>query len=164
VGSSHSASPPPSLPDNAGVRFPPPITYLISLGAGFLIQYAFPVSPFPPTASRVAGVALWVAWASLMLGATLQFRRARTSIVPVRPTTAIVSGGPFRFTRNPIYLGLACLCAGTACWFNSLWPLVTLVPAVAIIHTTVILREERYLERKFGDEYRAYRRRVRRWI
>jgi protein-S-isoprenylcysteine O-methyltransferase Ste14 len=82
----------------------------------------------------------------------------------MRPTTAIVFTGPYRFTRNPMYLGLALLQAGLAMVTNSLWPLLTLAPVIVAVRRLVIDREERYLEAKFGEEYRAYKARVRRWV
>ena len=83
---------------------------------------------------------------------------------PEQPTIAIVAAGPFRFSRNPLYLSLTVLGAGVALLVNSGWGLLLLVPAVAVTHFLVIAREEHYLEGKFGDEYSAYRERVRRWI
>ncbi|MGF6541646.1 protein-S-isoprenylcysteine O-methyltransferase Ste14 [Paraburkholderia youngii] len=81
-----------------------------------------------------------------------------------RPTTAIVSKGPFRYSRNPIYLAFSLLQLGMAFSINSLWLLVTLVPAVALMSLVVIPREERYLERRFPSEYLAYKASVRRWL
>ena len=87
------------------------------------------------------------------------------SNVPTRlPTTTIVETGPYRFTRNPIYLGMVLGLIGLAIGFNSFWLLVTLVPFALVIRYGAITREEAYLERKFGDVYRRYRARVRRWL
>ena len=80
------------------------------------------------------------------------------------PTTAIVEAGPYRFTRNPIYLGMFLGLVGLAIGFDSLWLLATLVPFALVIRYGVVAREEAYLERKFGDAYRHYRTRVRRWL
>jgi protein-S-isoprenylcysteine O-methyltransferase Ste14 len=80
------------------------------------------------------------------------------------PTTTIVDTGPYRFTRNPIYLGIFLGLVGLAIAFDSLWPLVTLVPFTLVIRYGVVAREEAYLERKFGHAYRRYRSRVRRWL
>jgi protein-S-isoprenylcysteine O-methyltransferase Ste14 len=82
---------------------------------------------------------------------------------PYQPTTAIVTEGPYRFTRNPIYLSLAVLYAGLAVMANALWSLL-LLAVMLIIHYAVILPEERYLEQKFGEEYRSYKAKVRRWL
>ncbi len=83
---------------------------------------------------------------------------------PYQPTTAIVTEGPYRFTRNPIYLSLAVLYAGLAVMANALWSLLLLLAVMLIIHYAVILPEERYLEQKFGEEYRSYKAKVRRWL
>jgi protein-S-isoprenylcysteine O-methyltransferase Ste14 len=111
-----------------------------------------------------------VSWV-LVLGAILlagsawvQFRRAGTTPNPTQPTTALVVRGPYRFTRNPMYLSLAALYLGGALRLNSLWPLVLFPVVITLIEWRVIAREERYLEAKFGDAYRAYKAGVRRWI
>lgn len=83
---------------------------------------------------------------------------------PYQPTTAIVTEGPYRFTRNPIYLSLAVLYAGLEVMANALWSLLLLLAVMLIIHYAVILPEERYLEQKFGEEYRSYKAKVRRWL
>ena len=94
----------------------------------------------------------------------IAFRRARTSPIPVKPTTAIVETGPYRFTRNPMYVGLTLLYLGLTLWVGSLWPLLLLPVALFALQRFVIAREERYLEAKFGDQYLRYKARVRRWI
>jgi len=83
---------------------------------------------------------------------------------PVLPTTAIVTSGPFRFSRNPLYLALTLLYFGLSVAVNSWWGIVVLVPLLIIMHRGVVLREERYLERKFGETYRRYRSKVRRYL
>jgi protein-S-isoprenylcysteine O-methyltransferase Ste14 len=92
------------------------------------------------------------------------FRRARTPVDPYTPSEAIVTDGPYRFTRNPAYLGMALTYAGIAIASNAPWALVPLPVAIAVIDRGVIAREERYLERKFGTPYVDYKRRVRRWM
>jgi protein-S-isoprenylcysteine O-methyltransferase Ste14 len=90
--------------------------------------------------------------------------RGHASIPTNTPTDAIVAGGPFRFSRNPIYLSMILLHIGVGAWTKSLWFFVLAAISVALLTWGVILREERYLERKFGDEYLSYKSRVRRWI
>ncbi len=92
------------------------------------------------------------------------FQRKGTAVEPWKPTTAIVTDGPFRFTRNPAYLGMALLYIAIALLADAFWVLVPLPLALALIDRGVIAREERYLEGKFGAEYTDYRTRVRRWI
>jgi protein-S-isoprenylcysteine O-methyltransferase Ste14 len=92
------------------------------------------------------------------------FRRARTPVAPYRPTTAIVTTGPYVFSRNPAYLGMALAYAGIAVAAEALWVLAVLVPTLIVIDRGVIAAEERYLERKFGEEYLRYKARTRRWL
>jgi protein-S-isoprenylcysteine O-methyltransferase Ste14 len=106
-----------------------------------------------------------VAASLLLLGAAVRrFRAAGTPVPARKPTTAIVRTGPYRFSRNPIYLAFSMLQLGIAIWVNSWWLVATLAGAIVLIHYVVIPREERYLEARFGDEYRDYRTSVRRWL
>lgn len=92
------------------------------------------------------------------------FRSARTSFDVRKPTTVLITDGPFRFSRNPGYLALSLLYAGIAVIADSLWVLALLAPALFVMHYGVIAREELYLERKFGSQYLEYKARVRRWL
>ena len=94
----------------------------------------------------------------------LHITRAGSNVPTNMPTTSIVDTGPYRFTRNPIYLGMMLGLVGLAIAFDSLWLLVMLVPFFLVIRYGVVAREEAYLERKFGEIYRRYRARVRRWL
>lgn len=91
-------------------------------------------------------------------------RRAGTSVRPDRPVTALVTDGPFQFTRNPLYIGLTTIYVGISLSTGVLWMLVTLVPTLAIVHWKIVRREEQFLEAKFGEAYRLYTARVRRWV
>ncbi len=152
-------------PDHAGVFIPPPLLYVIPLGVGALLQRFVPIAILPRSVVTVAGG--WLLFAlgiALFAAALLNFRRARTSLVPVKPTTAIVETGPYRFTRNPMYVSMTLVYLGVTLWIDSLWPLVFLPVILLTVQFTVIAREERYLEAKFGEAYRGYKARVRRWI
>jgi len=141
----------------------PPFVYLIAIALGAVLQLAVPL-PFVPRAFNVAvGVSLVVVAMAIFVACVGKFRAAGTAVPANKPTTAIVRTGPYRFSRNPIYLAFSLLQLGIAIWVNSLWLLATLVAALALIHV-VIGREERYLERKFGAEYLAYKSSVRRWL
>jgi protein-S-isoprenylcysteine O-methyltransferase Ste14 len=150
----------------SGVKFPPPAIYALLLGAGFLLGTRFPAEIWPghAIATRVAGALLFAVGAALGLSAILTFRRAGTSPNPMRPTSALAVAGPYRFTRNPMYLGLAIGFAGFSVFWNALWPLLSVPLAMALETILVIAREERYLEGRFGEAYRGYKARVRRWI
>jgi len=92
------------------------------------------------------------------------FARAGTEVNPFRPSTALVTSGPYRFSRNPMYVGVTGLLVGLALITRIGWLLILLVPVLGVMHRGVVRREERYLGRKFGSEYDAYRSRVRRYL
>jgi len=87
-----------------------------------------------------------------------------TSIDHVKPTTELISSGPFRFSRNPVYVSMSLLVIGIGITIDSIWVVRMVLPAITLIHYLIILKEEIYLERKLGDEYRSYKSKVRRWI
>jgi protein-S-isoprenylcysteine O-methyltransferase Ste14 len=101
---------------------------------------------------------------ALFAWAIVTITKAGSNVPTSLPTTTVVETGPYRFTRNPIYLGMFLGLIGLAIAFNRLWLLLTLVPFALVIRYGVIAREEAYLDRKFGDIYRRYRARVRRWL
>ena len=147
---------------------PPPVYYLAGLAIGFAIEWGIggPLFPRnkPPLYWLVPGLGLIVAGLALGLVAVITTRRAGSTIRVDRPVTALVISGPYRWTRNPIYLGLALLSAGIAIAANALWPLLSLPVVLTLVRRRHIEREERYLERTFGREYRRYRDRVPRWL
>jgi protein-S-isoprenylcysteine O-methyltransferase Ste14 len=121
--------------------------------------------PFLPRKLAVPlGVPLVAAALALFFYSVAKFRAAGTPVPARQPTTVIVRTGPYRFSRNPIYLAFSAFQLGIAIWVNSVWLLATLVGAVALIHCVVIRREEQYLERKFGAQYLDYKASVRRWL
>ena len=142
----------------------PPLVYLISLVTGALIHRATPLSFLPRPLAVALGASLVVFAIALFAYSAATFRTIGTPVPARKPTTAIVRTGPYRVSRNPIYLAFSLLQLGIAIWVNSLWLMATLVGAVAVIHYVVIPREEEYLERKFGAEYLEYKRTVRRWL
>ena len=142
----------------------PPLVYLMSLAAGALIQIATPFPFLPGALALPLGAPLVVLAIALFSYSVAKFRAAGTPVPARKPTTVIVRAGPYRFSRNPIYLAFSLLQLGIATWVNSLWLLATLVAAVALIHYVVIPREEQYLERRFGAQYLGYKASVRRWL
>jgi protein-S-isoprenylcysteine O-methyltransferase Ste14 len=147
----------------AGVLVPPPLLYAVPLAAGLLIQHWRHLPVVPGWAAVPLGVAC-VFLGLVGLPAVLAFHRARTSPNPFRPSSALVTTGPYRFSRNPMYVGITLLYAGVALWVNTVWPLLFLPGILIVMYYGVIVLEEAYLERIFGDEYRQYARRVRRWV
>ena len=150
--------------DHAGVKIPPPLFYVGIFAVGWLVQRVFPLPGLPAPLSRVGGATFVAAGTLLCLWSIGLFWRARTSLVPIKPGTALVIAGPYRFTRNPMYLGLLLVYVGMALWMNILWGLILLPVVVAVVQRLVIQKEERYLERKFGAEFLHYKTRVRRWL
>lgn len=118
----------------------------------------------PAQYAKWIGLATIAAGIALMVFAAVQFWRKHTSVLPYRPTTALIESGPFRISRNPIYVADTLCYVGVAVLLNAAWPLLLLPLVLLVMNRGVILREERYLERKFGDEYNAYKLRVRRWL
>jgi len=151
-------------PDHAGVRVPPPLIYAAGFGLGLLLQWSLSAPAMPLLGSRVAALLCLMLWLVLFVPSISLFRRAHTNIVPSRPTTRLIVSGPYRFTRNPMYVSLISLYVGLTLWFDTLWPLALLPIVILTVRYGVIAREERYLERKFGRDYLRYKTSVRRWI
>jgi protein-S-isoprenylcysteine O-methyltransferase Ste14 len=150
--------------DTAGVVVPPPLIYLAGLIVGFVLDALLPEAALPWPVRWILGGALVLAGVALLASFNTAFTRGGTAVEPWKPTTAIVTSGPYRFTRNPAYLGMALLYIGLTLLADAPWALVTLPIVIVVVDRTVIAREERYLERKFGAEYLNYKRTVRRWI
>jgi protein-S-isoprenylcysteine O-methyltransferase Ste14 len=115
-------------------------------------------------AVRLGGLFLVGSWLALAISAVVTFRRAGTTPNPTKPSTALAFGGPYKITRNPMYLGLVLLVLGAGLVMNSIWLVLLAAPVAFFLRNAVILKEERYLERKFGAAYLDYKQRVRRWI
>jgi len=142
----------------------PPLVYLGAIALGLFLHFAWPVRLVSRAVSvPLGGIAMLVAVA-LFLYAVRTFRTAGTPVPGNRPTTTIVRTGPYRYSRNPIYLSFSLFQLGVAFWVNSLWLLVTLMPAVALMSFVVIPREEQYLETRFPSDYWPYKASVRRWL
>jgi protein-S-isoprenylcysteine O-methyltransferase Ste14 len=143
---------------------PPPLIFLAGLGIGFALEGLLPGGSLPSIARWGLG-ALLAALALAVLGWWVSsFREAQTPLPPYEPTTALVTGGPYRLTRNPGYLGFALLYTAIALLADAPWVLLPLPLVLAVIHQGVIVPEERYLERLFGADYRDFKARTRRWV
>jgi protein-S-isoprenylcysteine O-methyltransferase Ste14 len=155
------------IADYAEVAIKPPLLFLGALALGALLSLIIPLGP------RLAspnGLALTVGLTFVAIGFALaalsvrNFRLAGTSVVPGEPSTALVVTGPYRFTRNPIYIGFVLAYFGLSIMLTSLWVLLLLIPVLLILQRGVVEREEVYLEQQFGDAYRKYKARVPRWL
>jgi protein-S-isoprenylcysteine O-methyltransferase Ste14 len=151
--------------DTAGVLVRPPLAWALAAVAGVVLNWFVPVPFVPPELPAVTiGIVVFGLALVLFVWAVTTMTRGGSNVPTSMPTKAIVEAGPYRFTRNPIYLGFMLSLLGLAVGLNSLWSLVTLVLFFVVIRYGVVAREEAYLERKFGAVYRGYTARVRRWL
>lgn len=152
--------------NSPGVIVPPPLIYAGTLTVGILIdRFATGLSTSVGTTPRYALAILPIGIGAFLTATALGlFRKARTRPEPWQPASALVTDGIYRFTRNPMYLGMALVYAGLALALDSPVSLLLLFPLIAVIQCSVIAREERYLAEKFGDAYRHYKEQVRRWL
>jgi protein-S-isoprenylcysteine O-methyltransferase Ste14 len=151
--------------DTAHVIIRPPIAWALAVLTGLALNRLMPLPFMPGTlVAGWLGAMVFVVALALAAWAIVTMTRAGSNVPTNRPTTTIVETGPYRFTRNPIYLGMFLGHAGLAIALDSFWLLATLVAFALVIRYGVVAREEAYLERRFGDVYRRYRARVRRWV
>ena len=153
-----------SAKENAGVVAPVPVIYGAALVLGLAAEFTLPTVHLPRTLTLwLGGVAIALS-IPIVISAFRALTRARTAFDARKPTTTLVSDGAFHYSRNPTYLSLTLLYVGLALVLGSPWVLLMVVPAVALTQWGVVLREERYLEAKFGEEYRRYKANVRQWL
>jgi protein-S-isoprenylcysteine O-methyltransferase Ste14 len=154
----------PPEEDRPGVPIAPPLLFVLPILAGLALEWFVPTSFVHGAVRWTSGALLVVAGVALNVVGFVTQKRAGTDPVPFNPSTRIVSHGLYRFTRNPMYIGFALWTLGIAILCNSIWGLLAAPIGLILVDRLVVVREERYLERKFGDEYLSYKRRVRRWI
>lgn len=140
----------------------PPLVFLAALGVGWLLNWLVPLRL--PSPLHIAGGILSIAGFIFGRWGVRSLHRAGTAVRPDRPVTALVTDGPYQYTRNPLYIGLTTIYLGIALSTGVLWLLVTLAPVLAMTNWKIVRREEQFLEAKFGETYRAYKARVRRWV
>lgn len=150
--------------DKPGVPMAPPLFFAIPLLVALGVELLRPTSLLEGWPRWMMGAAFVAAGLALAVAGYRTQTRAGTDPIPFHPSTAIVSGGPYRFTRNPMYVGFTLATIGIAFLAGSLWMLIVAPLGIVLIDRLVVVREERYLERKFGDDYLSYKRRVRRWL
>jgi len=150
----------------ARVRFPPPLVYLGAVVAGLAVGRWVAAAPVPidRTLRITAGALLATAGVALAASARIHFLRTGQSVIPWTPTPELIFQGPYRFTRNPMYVGMTLLTLGLGGGCNIIWNSLFAVPALLVVHAIAVLPEERYLSEKFGDGYRTYLTRVRRYL
>ena|SRR5229473_4058622 len=151
--------------DSSNVVIRPPIAWALAIGAGLGAGWLYPSQFVPASIPRAwIGGGVFAVGFALAIWAIVTIRRAGTRVETNKPTTTIVTTGPYRFTRNPIYIGMFLGLIGLPIGFDNLWVLAMLVPFCLVIRYGVIAREEAYLDRKFGVAYLGYKSRVRRWL
>jgi protein-S-isoprenylcysteine O-methyltransferase Ste14 len=155
----------PAVPDRASVRIFPPAAPMATIAAGLVLDRTVPLGPDLGVPIRVLGGALVLGAVGLLgVWSVILVRRSGQSENPWKPTTGVIQTGPFRVTRNPMYLQMVIGCIGFALLLSNVWIMLLTPLCAALLHTLAIRPEEAYLERKFGSEYRTYKARVRRWI
>jgi protein-S-isoprenylcysteine O-methyltransferase Ste14 len=157
-----------SIPSERGARvsFPPPLVFVSGILLGVVCRYAVgpAPAPFDRTIGLVVGVAVVMIGVGLIASARILFLRTRQSPIPWKPTPELIFSGPYRFTRNPMYLGMTVIILGLGLALDILWISLFAAPALLVVHFIAVLPEERYLSEKFGDSYREYLTRVRRYL
>jgi protein-S-isoprenylcysteine O-methyltransferase Ste14 len=147
--------------DSAGVRVPPPVLFAGAFMLGVALERFFPLRRRQAQAS---GAGLLAGGLALAGWARVIFLRRGTTVLPFKPTSALVVEGPFRISRNPIYVGFVAIYVGSSLLRRSVWPLLLLPGVLVVMQKAVIEREEAYLERRFGAEYLEYKSSVRQWV
>jgi protein-S-isoprenylcysteine O-methyltransferase Ste14 len=152
-------------PDRTGIVVPPPLLFAVPLLAGWLVNRRWPWSlTGSSTAKVVAGVLVIVVGTAIALAGVRRFRKAGTTVLPFGGTSELVTSGIYRFTRNPMYLGMTLAYVGFTLLLNSVWCVLFLPAALMSVYVLAVRPEERYLSHKFGDQYTRYSAKVRRWI
>ena len=166
VNASRNVRPDPKEQNSAGVIAPPPLIYAASILVGLLLDYVWPLRiPISQTwITTLVGVSLMVLGGLLAVAGSLALRRAGTPVSPYEATSDIVRTGPYRFSRNPLYVALSLLQVGVGIWVNNVWVVAMLIPGLVVMSWGVVAREEAYLAHGFGEEYLEYKSSVRRWL
>lgn len=148
--------------DHPRVIAPPPLLYFTGLFIGYALDWIWPWRPFAQAMGL--GIVLIGVGLAIALWAVITFRRAKTPVNPARTPTQLVRQGPFRRSRNPIYLSMTVVSLGLAILLNDGWMMLWLIPVMITLHYGVILREEQFLEARFGSLYEDYQKTVPRWL
>lgn len=147
-----------------GIRIPPPVIYLAALVIGSVLDYQWPLSPLLGSSRYVVGPVIAITGGLIMPPVLVRFRRSGTTIDVRKPATALITEGPYRFSRNPIYVSLTLLYLGIGTLLNNAWILILVAPVFLVMNMWVVSREERHLEATFGEEFLRYKAEVRRWL
>jgi protein-S-isoprenylcysteine O-methyltransferase Ste14 len=152
--------------DSPGVYLPPPLIYVIFFLAGIFIQKKIQIddSVFYFPATKIIGI-LFLFFALILLFTSLtKFFKTKNTLIPFKPASSLQTGGVFSITRNPMYLGLALVYLGVACFIGNWWNIILFPLVILTVQELIIKKEEQYLERTFKNEFLEYKKKVRRWI
>jgi protein-S-isoprenylcysteine O-methyltransferase Ste14 len=150
----------------AHVRFPPPLVFLSGILLGVAFEYVVVPAPLPVgrATSAIGGLLILLVGVGIIVSARILFQRTGQSPIPWKPSPTLILKGPYRFTRNPMYLGITLFELGFGVAVNNLWISLFAVPALLTVHFIAVLPEERYLSEKFGESYKVYLAKVRRYL
>ncbi len=148
----------------AAVKFPPPAIFVLLIFVGAGLNYVWPIGMGVPASFELVGIAIVLFGVAVAILVNGSFKRLGTAIEPWKPTTKIITTGFFAWSRNPIYVGFCLFNIGIGIASNSFWIFISFIPAAILVYYIAIAKEEAYLEKKFGEEYIAYKNKVRRWI
>jgi protein-S-isoprenylcysteine O-methyltransferase Ste14 len=152
--------------DHPGIYVPPPIIYALTFLAAVFIQKKVPIndSLFHRQVTKIVGVGLLIIALFFLLRSLIQFALSKNTLVTIMPTHSLQTNGIYNITRNPMYLGLAIVYLGISCLIGNWWNIILFPFLLLIIQQYMINREEKYLERRFGQVYLDYKSKVRRWL
>ena len=150
--------------DKPGIWLPPPVVYLIAIGIGIWLNRQWPIASLPRTVGYALGAVFIVISLVIILPSVLRFRRASTPFNVHKAASALVTDGPYRFSRNPGYVALTLFYLGISSLLHNSWLFVLVVPVLLVMDLWVVRREEHHLDALFREEYRRYKTTVRRWL
>jgi len=153
-----------TIQDKAGVLIFPPLLYLLVLATGILVSYFFPQHLINFSIAMPMGILFLITGITTLILAATLFRKNKNPVNPSGSTQLIICSGIYKYTRNPMYLSLTLIFTGISIITNAWFSFVLLFPLLLICQKGIIEREEKYLTRKFGNEYLNYKEKVRRWI
>ena len=152
--------------DSPGVYIPPPLFYVLTFVAALLLQKEFPIDEklFHEQKAKVAGVVLLICSLFFLVSSLRRFFLSKNSLILIRPASSLQTTGIYHICRNPMYMGLAIVYTGVACLAGNWWNIILLPVLLLIVQEYIIKKEEKYLERAFGEQYTNYKKKVRRWL